>query len=114
MMARLSIRRLCAHEAIREYREAVRLDPSLAQAHNKLGRALGRQGKNDEAIQEFRQAVRLKPDYATAHNNLAVSLYFKGDYAESWKEVRLCRKYGLDPHPGFLEALSQKMPEPGE
>jgi len=99
-------------EAIREYREAISLDPSLAQAHNNLGLALRSQGKGDEAIREFREASRLKPALVSAHNNLAVSLYVKGDYAGAWKEVNLCRKYGLEPHPDFLKALSQKMPEP--
>ena len=98
-------------EAIEEYREAIRLNPNLAQAHNNLGFALRNQGKGDEAIREFREAVRLKPDLASAHNNLAVSLYSNGKYAEAWKEVKLCRKYGLNPHPGFLKALSGKVPE---
>jgi len=72
------------------------------------------QGKGDEAIREYQEAIRLEPDLASAHNNLAISLYLKGDYAEAWKEVRLCRKYGLNPHPGFIKALSQKMPEPAD
>lgn len=99
-------------EAIREYREAIRINPDLAQAHNNLGFALRNQGKDDEAIREFQEAVRLKPDLRNAHNNLAISLYLKGRYAKAWKEVELCRKYGLNPHPDFVKALSQKMPEP--
>ena len=101
-------------EAIREYREAIRLNPNFAAAYNNLGFALRSQSRDNEAIWEYLEAIRLKPDLAAAHNNLAVSLYFTGDYAGAWKEVRLCRKYGINPHPGFLEALSQKMPEPAE
>jgi len=101
-------------EAIREYREAIRLNPNVAQVHGNLGLALMSQGKGDEAIREYQEAIRLEPDLASAHNNLAISLYLKGDYAEAWKEVRLCRKYGLNPHPGFIKALSQKMPEPAD
>ena len=100
--------------AVREYREAVRINRDFVEAHVNLGLALKNQGRIDEAIREYREAIRIKPDLASAHNNLAVSLYLKGDYAEAWKEVRLCRKYGGNPHPGFLKALSEKMPGPAD
>ncbi len=99
-------------EAMREYREAIRLDPTLAEAHSNLGVILKDLGKLDEAIKEYREAIRLDPTLGEAHNNLAIALYFKGDYAGAWKEVKLCRKYGITPHPDFLKALSERMPEP--
>ena len=49
-------------EAIAEYREAIRLKPDFAEAHNNLGNALQAKGKLDEAIAEYREAIRLKPD----------------------------------------------------
>jgi Flp pilus assembly protein TadD len=99
--------------AVQEFREAIRLYPKFAEAHSNLGLALKEQDKTDEAISEYRKALRLKPDLSEAHNNLAVALYFKGEYAEAWKEVYLCRKYGGSPMPDFLYALSQRMPDPG-
>ena len=42
----------------------------------------------------------------------AVALYFQGKYREAWEEVRQARKLGGNVHPGFLEALRNKMPEP--
>lgn len=101
-------------EAIREYRKAVRMEPDNPVFHYNLGVALAMQDKTDEAIKHYTEAVRVKPDYTKAHNNLAISLYFKGNYAEAWKEVRVCRKYGGNPHPDFLRDLSRKMPEPKE
>jgi len=98
-------------DAIREYREAVRVNPGLAQAHGNLGVDLSEKGDINGAIREYQTAVRLKPDFAQAHNNLAVALYFKGRYAEAWKEVHLSQKYGISPGQGFLDALSEKMPE---
>jgi tetratricopeptide (TPR) repeat protein len=56
------------------FREALRLDPAYANAHNNLGNVLLAQGKNDEAIQEFREVVRLQPDSEAAKNNLAAAL----------------------------------------
>ena len=101
-------------EAIREYREAIRIRPDFAEAHCNLGLALRSQDKTDEAIREYQEAVRIKPDLAEAHHNLAVAYYLKGDAAEAWKEVRLCRRYGVTPNPDFLAVLSRMMPEPGE
>ncbi|HUV05956.1 MAG TPA: tetratricopeptide repeat protein [Armatimonadota bacterium] len=101
-----------ASDAIREFRAAIRIKPDYAEAHHNLGSAFDELGRTDEAIQEYRRAIRIKPDLAEAHNNLAVALYAKGNYAEAWKEVRLCRKHGLSPHPDFLRALSEKMPDP--
>ncbi|MDI6827925.1 MAG: tetratricopeptide repeat protein, partial [Armatimonadota bacterium] len=99
-------------EAMREYREAIRLDPTLAEAHSNLGVILKDLGKLDEAIKEYREAIRLDPALGEAHNNLAIALYLKGDYAGAWKEVKLCRRYGITPHPDFVRALSERMPEP--
>jgi len=98
--------------AVSEYREAIRLDPGFAEAHCNLGVILKDQGKLDDAIKEYRKALEIRSDFAEAHGNLAVALYFKGRYAEAWKEVELCRKYGVEPHPDFIKALSEKMPEP--
>lgn len=99
--------------AVQEFRKAIRIDPKFAEAHCNLGLALKDQDKTDEAISEYRVALRLKPDLAEAHNNLAVALYSKAEYAEAWKEVYLCRKHGGSPIPDFVNALSEKMPDPG-
>ena len=60
------------------------------------------------------QALKLKPDFKEAHTNFAVTLFYKGDYAGAWREVHIARKYGAEPNPGLLNALSFKMPEPPE
>jgi len=53
-------------EAIRYYREAIRLNPDDVDAHNNLGAVLDRKGHADEAIHEFQEAIRLKPEQADA------------------------------------------------
>jgi Flp pilus assembly protein TadD len=65
-------------EAIRQFREGVRLRPDDADAHYSLGVALDKKGQIGEAISQFQEAVRLEPDYADAHNNLGVA-YGAGD-----------------------------------
>ena len=97
-------------EAIEHFRSAIRLKPDYPQAHYDLGVALSVKGRMDEAIEQYSQAVKIAPDYAKAHMNLAIALYFRGDYAKSWKEVGLARKYGAKLDPEFVKALSSKMP----
>jgi tetratricopeptide (TPR) repeat protein len=53
--------------AIAEIREAIRLKPDFAEAHNNLGYALYATGQHDAAIAEFSEAIRLNPDLAKAH-----------------------------------------------
>jgi tetratricopeptide (TPR) repeat protein len=61
-------------EAIPEFRETLRLAPSLADAHNNLGVALGSSDKLDEAIEEFRRALAINPGFADAQHNLVMAL----------------------------------------
>lgn len=100
-------------QAARHFHAAVRSNPRNPAAHYNLGLALQSLGDLDGAIRHFREATRIKPDYAKAHKNLAVALYMQGKYAESWKEVHLCKRYGGELHPDFLKALSARMPDPG-
>ena len=51
-------------------REAVRLRPDYAEAHNNLGIALASQGLIGEAVGHWKEALRIKPDFADARVNL--------------------------------------------
>jgi tetratricopeptide (TPR) repeat protein len=61
-------------DAIAEYREALRIYPNYAEAHNNLGAILLQSGSNTQAVMEYQAAVRLDPDYADAHSNLGSAL----------------------------------------
>jgi Flp pilus assembly protein TadD len=99
-------------DAISHYREAVRLNPRYAEAHYNLGLALDEKGMPRAAIRHYEQALRVQPDFVQARNNLAVAYYSIGDYARAWNEVQRVRKYGFEPHPDFIAALKQCLPEP--
>ena len=75
-------------EAIAEYRAAIKLRPSFAEAHNNLGEALHLQGKYEEAIAAFRDTIRVKADHANAHYNLAISLVAQERLDEALGEFR--------------------------
>jgi Flp pilus assembly protein TadD len=66
-------------QAVNEFREATRLEPEWANAHQGLGIALLKQGKLDEAIVELRQALQLRPDDYDATYVLGRALYDKSE-----------------------------------
>lgn len=60
-----------AQEALREYDEAIKLDPRFPEAY--LGRGLVLEygfGKLEDAEKDYRKALALRPAYPEAHNNL--------------------------------------------
>ena len=59
-------------EAIVYLREALRIDPLSAEAHNNMGGALQRLGRLDEALKEHQEAVRLNPALVDARYNIGV------------------------------------------
>jgi tetratricopeptide (TPR) repeat protein len=102
-----------ADEAEKELSEALRAKPDLAEAHFLLANILATRGDIGKATSHLSEAVRIRPTWGPAHYSLAVMLYSTRDYARAWKEVRKAREHGYEPHPGFIEALRQRMPEPG-
>jgi len=77
-------------EAIREYKEALRINPELAEAHLNLGIALKAKEDMEGAIREFREALKINPRYAEVHNILGVTLYLytRGDMEGAIEEFR--------------------------
>jgi Flp pilus assembly protein TadD len=70
-------------EAIRAYREAVRLDPEHADAHVNLGRLLHERGKVAAAARHYRRAAALRPKDPTAAYDLGVALQDLGRFEEA-------------------------------
>lgn len=60
------------NEAMTYLREALRLDPASAEAHNNMGGALQRLGRFDEALEEHKEAARLNPALLDARYNIGV------------------------------------------
>ena len=78
-------------EATRQYRQALVIDPSLAEARLRLGRTLQRSGEPDEAREELRRVVDQGgggPTEALAHLFLGEFLERRGEAAEAVREYR--------------------------
>jgi Flp pilus assembly protein TadD len=89
-------------EAEREFRKAVRLDPTLAEAHLDLGLVLGREGKSAEAIESLKQALAINPDLESGHMFLGVFLYQSGRNEDAVSQLH----QELAQSPKNREALS--------
>ena len=63
-----------SEQVLAEFREAVRLRPDFATAHNNIGLVLAQSDKDDAAVAEFKEAIRIRPDFAEAHANLGATL----------------------------------------
>jgi tetratricopeptide (TPR) repeat protein len=82
------------------YREALRLDPRYALAHNNLGAALRAQGDLAGAVRCHREALRLDPKLALAHYNLGNALQDQGELGGA---VR-CYREALRLDPKYAKA----------
>jgi len=65
-------------EAMRQYEQALALDPQHARAHNNLGKNLADLGRSQEAVHHFQQAVAASPADWLARRNLGVALVALG------------------------------------
>jgi Flp pilus assembly protein TadD len=58
-------------EAVKYFKEAIRLNPSMTSAYDSLGKACALQHRPDEAMANWQVAMRLAPNDATCLNDLA-------------------------------------------
>src|SRR5262249_37620213 len=61
--------------AIKDYNEAILLDPNMVIAYNNRGDAYLRKGDYARAIADFNEAVRIDPNYPQAYDNRAYAWY---------------------------------------
>ena len=72
-------------EADAAYEQAVRIDPSNANAWNNMAQKQMRNGNYEEALELAGKAAQLNPKLAPAHNALAICSYMLGDL-ESYEQ----------------------------
>jgi tetratricopeptide (TPR) repeat protein len=82
-------------EAVLAYREALRLNPQLADAYNGLGVTYAEQGRYEESVEALRIAVELSPNAAYLHGNLGYALMLSGSNEEALRALERARS--LDP-----------------
>ena len=78
-LAREIARKGMHQEAMRHYREALRIRPADADARNNLGLLLAVSGDLEASLAELRRAVEIHPGYARGYYNLGRVLTRRGD-----------------------------------
>jgi tetratricopeptide (TPR) repeat protein len=71
------------HDAMRTWKEVVRLAPQLPSAHACLGEVLLDLGKRDEAMLAYAEAAKLRPKEVGAWLNLAAAARAAGSYGRA-------------------------------
>lgn len=82
--------------AVKEYHEAIRLNPASPGAYYNLGRALDQKDDLKAAIAEYRKAIDLAPTLAEAHYRLGRDLRDTGDATEGLSELQ--KASALEPN----------------
>ena len=73
-------------EAALAYQQAIRTDPHLAVAHDRLGFVYGLQGRTADAVAQFERARQIDPGLFDAQYHLGATLWWTGepDRDSSW------------------------------
>lgn len=91
-------------EAAEHYREAVKLDPGLADAWQSLGMALVKLGKLEEAIIALQKLILLKPKDQLAYSSLSLALGRAGKIKEAEEMAAKAKVAGWGGDPTKLQA----------
>ena len=86
--------------AATSYRNALAIEPNIAEIAFNLGVVLGNLGRSEEAVTQYRKAISLKPNLAVAHFNLGTLLQAQGRL----DEAAACYAEAARLEPGFIEA----------
>ena len=86
-------------DAMRLYREALRLQPGYADAHYYYGNALQSLGRLEEATEHYRLALAISPLDAAVHYNLGLALEGLGRSSEAAAHYR----EAIRLRPGLLQ-----------
>ncbi len=79
--------------AVKSYRQALQMNPNLAEAYSLMGSALAEAGKYREAEEALRKAVSLKPNFAEGYYHLGIFLKSQGRESEAAEAFRKAQQY---------------------
>jgi tetratricopeptide (TPR) repeat protein len=83
-------------DAIKEYREALRLNPGNVLVLSDLGKALVKQGRPAEGIEHFRAVLRTNPNDADAYYNVGIAFAQQGQSEQAIEAYQNVLR--LEPH----------------
>ena len=83
-------------KAIKDYDEAIRLDPQRAVAYYNRGFTYDNLGQYEKAIQDYDEAIRLDPQDALAYYNRGVAYYQLGQQEQADRDFAKAQELGDD------------------
>jgi len=89
-------------EAVKEYEEALRINPNTIQPLINLGNVYYAKGWNDKAIEIYFRALKISPNNADVFNNLANTYYQKRMFDKAVENY----KKALSSDPGYIDAYN--------
>jgi len=91
--APFELRQVERPEALKDYDEAILLNPQSAEAYYKRGFAYQKLDQGERAIEDFSKAISINPQFAKAYSNRGYAYLGKGQYdmaiADCNKAIRL-------------------------
>jgi tetratricopeptide (TPR) repeat protein len=81
--------------AIKDYTEAIRLDPENVSAYTNRGFSWANKNEHDKAIEDYNEAIRLDPEYAKAYYYRGRTWNLKGELDKAIKDFNEAIR--LDP-----------------
>jgi Flp pilus assembly protein TadD len=94
-------------QAIEEYQEALKLNPSYAEVYMNLGAIYVSKKDYDQAVQQFKKVVELNHFNAKAHYNLGMVYVYNGEKEKAEEELKILRSFGS----GLADNLQKKIVE---
>jgi protein O-GlcNAc transferase len=79
--------------AVKSYKQAIAMDPNLAEAYTLMGSALAEDGRYKEAEEALRKAISLKPNFAEGYYHLGLFLKSQNKQSEADEAFRKAQQY---------------------
>jgi tetratricopeptide (TPR) repeat protein len=79
--------------AVKSYKQAIQMNPNMAEAYSLMGSALAEAGKYKEAEEALRKAVALKPNFSEGYYHLGIFLKSQGRQSEAEDAFRKAQQY---------------------
>jgi Flp pilus assembly protein TadD len=98
-------------DALRAFRQAMKVNPRDPGAWNSLGVVLVRQGNLSGGVEALRQALNVDATYAPAHRNLGIALERQGRSREAYGHYRSFLLLVSEDHPD-RDAVRQRLAVP--